>query len=99
MAYLYPLFLDPVGAPEQPVEPHRLALAQRLYTLTFQRLLSGATDAKVIKPHCHHALNIIDVSAVEDKRSLHQFAQFFHVEQLKLTPFSDNDQRVRLFAV
>jgi hypothetical protein len=62
----YPLSLGPVGAFAQPIEHHRSALAQRLFILAFQRLSPGTTDAKVVKTHRRHALNMIDISTVED---------------------------------
>jgi hypothetical protein len=66
VAYQYPLPLDLVGALAQPIEPHRPALAQRLFTLAFQWLPPGTTEAKVVKPHRHHALHLIDISTIED---------------------------------
>src|SRR5919108_6002760 len=89
--------LDLVRAADLPVELHRPALAQRLFTLALQWLPNGTTDATVVKSYRHHALNVIDISTVEDQWSLHQLAQFVHVEKLELAPFGDNDQRVGLF--
>src|SRR6266511_3190147 len=62
------------------------------------RLTPRPSDTKIIEPRRDHAFDIIKISAIEDKWTFHQLAQFFHIEQLELAPLGDDHQGIGLLS-